>query len=316
MGLDVVLNEVSFIEAASISQANQLMSDLFKTIAATNLVAGRGNAKIEMYTPRNLLDLPLAPDYSMRRWLSAVDERQRRLFLAIATKEPYIDDVTESYEEEFFYQEKPVKSLGYAYQKDALAVSLLSDSCWNFSHLTLEYHLLASEMIIEEQVTVAHASSEAHVQEHSQWIKALLQAEAQFLISNGSILWEHREELFPRLQFCADVEAQLLGIARGNVVLRQILSKLSLLEQHCKGWDDGPFEPQKLASKATPESQATLNQYGNERTFLCPDGQLLTFSWHVRLTPHAWRIHFFPLEERRQLIIGYIGPHLPTVKHH
>jgi hypothetical protein len=53
MDLDMVLNEVSFIEATSISEANQLMSDLFKTISATNLVAGRDNTKIEMCTPNS-----------------------------------------------------------------------------------------------------------------------------------------------------------------------------------------------------------------------------------------------------------------------
>jgi hypothetical protein len=66
-----------------------------------------------------------------------------------------------------------------------------------------------------------------------------------------------------------------------------------------------------ISIAATSESEATLNQYRHTRTFICPDGVPQVFKWHVRLTPGAWRIHFFPLDDKRQLIIGYIGRHLP-----
>ncbi len=98
-------------------------------------------------------------------------------------------------------------------------------------------------------------------------------------------------------------------------MLRPILDRLSLLEHFCKDWLEGPFESQRIACRATPESMATLEQYGSERTFSCPDGEMRLFSWHVRLTPHAWRIYFFPLEGKRQLIIGYIGHHLSIAKY-
>ncbi|MCI0528399.1 MAG: hypothetical protein L0Y56_13245, partial [Nitrospira sp.] len=64
----------------------------------------------------------------------------------------------------------------------------------------------------------------------------------------------------------------------------------------------------------SPESQATLQQFGRERTFRSPDGEERIFSWHVRLTPGSWRIYFFP-EEAGKMIVGYIGPHLPTVSY-
>jgi len=67
--------------------------------------------------------------------------------------------------------------------------------------------------------------------------------------------------------------------------------------------------------KVSPESSMTLEMYGRERTFRCPDGQKRLFSWHLRLTPHAWRIHFYPDEQTKTLIIGYIGHHLPTVRY-
>ena len=71
----------------------------------------------------------------------------------------------------------------------------------------------------------------------------------------------------------------------------------------------------KIVSKATPESPATLEMYGLERTFHCHDGVLRVFSWHVRVTPGAWRLYFYPLPGEHKFIIGYIGSHLSTKLH-
>ncbi|HWS85247.1 MAG TPA: hypothetical protein VN207_13415 [Ktedonobacteraceae bacterium] len=92
-----------------------------------------------------------------------------------------------------------------------------------------------------------------------------------------------------------------------------IQKKLQELDSFCVDWLDGPFDPQKIAGKITNESQATLHTHGKERTFLCPDGEKRLFSWHMRLTPGAWRIYFHPTTYEQELIIGYIGRHLPTV---
>src|SRR5579859_5192650 len=102
---------------------------------------------------------------------------------------------------------------------------------------------------------------------------------------------------------------------RGDPRLLSILKRLYELEDYCNGWQHGPFDHTKI-NKATPESPDTLEVYGSERTFLCYDGEFRVFSWHIRLTPGPWRIHFFPLPEEKKLIIGYIGHHLNTVKFH
>lgn len=319
MGLDIVLNEVSLINAAhDITTSKQLMSDLFDTIAEAASVVGRGNLNIEVCTPRNLAALPLAPGYPVGRWLNdrTVDERQRRLFIALATKKPYIDDITESSEEEFLFQQISVKSLGYAFLKDALAVSLRAEPCWDQKHLELEHHQLDDDgELTVELVKVMHASRSVHVQEHFYWIRASLQIEAQLLISDGTALWKRREELFPHLLFCSSVESQLQQILSGSLMLKPIIKKLLELERFCKDWLDGPFDHRRIACTVSPESSRTLQEYGQERTFLCYDGNTRTFSWHIKLTPNAWRIYFYPLEDERQLIIGYIGSHLSTVKY-
>ncbi len=103
------------------------------------------------------------------------------------------------------------------------------------------------------------------------------------------------------------------SLSHGDALLIPIMKKLHELEDFCKGWHEGPFDHNKVVSKVTNESEATLEMFGNERTFQCHDGITRTFRWHIRLTPRAWRLYFYPLPEERKLIIGYIGPHLRTV---
>lgn len=317
MGLDMVLNEVSLENAANdIPTARQLMSGLFGTVSAFAVVVGRGNLKLEICTPKGLLALPLAPEYPVIRWIkdSSVEKEHIQLLLAIVANKPFIDDVDDTYEEEFLYQGKSVKSLGYAYSKEALSVSLKSEECWNYSHLEVQYrHLDSIGEIVEESVDVIHASDKMHIQEHTFWIQSSSQAAAYRLILDGSHLWDHREELFPHLQFCRGVEGQLRAILPGDIMLNPIHRKLYLLEQFCVNWPVGhPFEPRNmhLGRSVSPESEATLKKYGQKRVFICPDGVSRRFSWHVKFNPDAWRIYFHPFEEKK-LLIGYIGRHLP-----
>jgi hypothetical protein len=139
------------------------------------------------------------------------------------------------------------------------------------------------------------------------WLKYI-----ETTVIDGAELWGRRERLFHSLVFCGDVRKQLEDLSQGNILLQPVIKKLFELERYCRDWNGGPFNPDLLSCKVTTESARTLAQYGNERTFLCPDGENRVFSWHARLTPHARRIHFYPVPETRQIMIGYIGPHLPT----
>ena len=159
-------------------------------------------------------------------------------------------------------------------------------------------------------VQVKHACSPVYVREHSDWIKE----RTWIPVRKGSDIWDHRNELYPRLQFCESVGEQLKDVLSGDSKLRPIMKKLSEFEDFCKNWNSGPFDNEVIPGKVTPESPETLEKYGNVRTFRCPDGQYMVFSWHARITPGEWRIHFHPVEDKRQLIIGYIGHHLPTVR--
>ena len=79
------------------------------------------------------------------------------------------------------------------------------------------------------------------------------------------------------------------------------------LEDYSKKWIRGYFDSEALPSKATPESTSRLNKFTEKLTFACPDNTNRLFSWHLRFTPGAGRIYFFPVDNLKKIIIGYIG---------
>lgn len=307
MDLEIVLNELSFRAPANDNEtARQRMTGLLDTIRE----ATHHGVKRSLHIDRDLPSLELAPDYPVARWLNdgQVNRDTRSFFRTLATHLSYIDDLPE-----YLYQEDQAKGLGFAFQHDHLAVSLDSEACWRSSYMEMEIRYLEldeSDQLVSEFVQVKHACSPVHVGEHGDWIKERI----RIPVRKGSDIWDHRDELYPGLQFCESVGEQLKDVLSGDSKLRPIMKKLSEFEDFCKNWRTGPFDNEAIPGKVTPESPETLEKYRKVRTFRCPHGQYVVFSWHARLTPGEWRIYFHPIEDKRQLIIGYIGPHLPTVR--
>jgi hypothetical protein len=312
MALEMVLNELSLQLADSVLTARQWMSELIQTvISATSQRISR-----VIRTKTDVFDMILADGYPLRRWLNdrEVDLEERRYIGLLTTKTPFWNELPELYdrvlEHEFHYENRQALGLGVAYLLESLAVSLPSEGCWNATLLPLNARWIIGNGDIEEgTVCVTHASQPVHMNEHREWIQDRLRSD----VRDGNDLWKRRSELLPSLTFCEAVGPQIQDL--NPTMLRPVVRRLFELQVYCDGWTEGGFDQSQLPARATPESRATLEQYGAPRTFLCPDGVERTFSWHVRLTPHAWRIHFYP-DPQRTMIIGYIGPHLPTVRHH
>jgi hypothetical protein len=146
------------------------------------------------------------------------------------------------------------------------------------------------------------------VERHREWIAGRLRIRP----ADGSEIWRRRREWFPNLDFCAAVEAQLENLP--HIMLNPVIERLEALQRYSQSWESGPFEADQLGVKASLESQATLEQFGTLRSFVCPDGIARIFSWHIRLTPLEWRVHFLPLAAQQKLLVGYIGRHLRTAR--
>ncbi len=303
MDLEIVLNELSFRQLAdNVVDARQRVSELLNTI----LDAVRRGVKGGFRVDEGMRYMELAPGYLMAQWFDdrLVNKDDRTRFRRLATNLPYIHDLPE-----YWCQGVQAKGLGYTCQNDHLAVSLDSEPCWRSSSVELEARNLdeLGELVCY-QIYVRHACCCDHIGEHAKWIDERIASD----IHSGADIWNRRDELFPHLQFCDSVGAQLDTMLHGDRMLIPILRSLRELEQFCNGWlDSSPFNPKAILGVVSPESEATLKKFSRERTFRCPDGEYILFSWHMKINLDKWRIHFHPLGDKRQLIIWYIGPHLP-----
>lgn len=313
--LEMILNELSLQPAPDAYVARQWMMAFVQTVKTAT---GHGVAR-SLRTQRGIFDIALAADYPFASWLhdGDVDREMRRYVHSLSTKAPFWDGLPELYDQvsasEFHFGDRPASGLGVAYMLEDLAVSLPSANCWDAARLDLHVMSLVEAEgqdegdIEEEDVRVIHASRETHVD--GGWIRDRLQRDIQ----DGDGLWARRAELLPRLAFCDAVGPQVRSL--GTVMLPSVARRLFELDGFCRDWTEGGFDTSRLPN-ATPESESTLRQYGHERTFRDPDDLERTFSWHVRLTPNAWRVYFDPVPGTRTMIIGYIGPHLRTVRYH
>lgn len=140
--------------------------------------------------------------------------------------------------------------------------------------------------------------------EFVQWIEAL-SADAP-TIESGVILWSKREEIFPNLIFCKNVCKMIEDLKSTMPNFIQIVEQLWKLDRYA-AHRGHQFVPDALPIKGSPESTTRLRDFSKVLTWECPDGVTRLFSWHVRFTPGAGRIHFYPLENSNKILIGSIA---------
>jgi hypothetical protein len=314
MDFEMILNELSFTQPAQdIPTARQRMSQFINTLLSPNI----GRLKRVLRTHKEFQATELAPDYSLAQWRNdpKVDKYEQRFLRTLVFKSPFLFELPltldKSFAFEFIFEGNVIKNpnnqicgLGAAYLLESLAVSLFSEPKWDKAKLNLQIEWLNEEGNLEEQsASICHASRVKHVQTHKEWINEWLRQQ----VKDGTDLWERRVELFPHLIFCDNVYNNLVLLGIGNPLLCQVVKRLFALEHYSQNWlPDTAFDKDQLPN-ATPDDRAQYCK--TEFTFLCPDDKERLFSWHLRLTPDAWRIHFYP-EKPGEIIIGYIGEKL------
>jgi hypothetical protein len=309
--IDLILNELSMGESISIDKhdTRQLMSEFINMIRAFK----KQQFKAILRTKDDFYTIIIAHNYPIGQWFNEADREERLFLKTLATKSPFSNDIdsldikeleTGSGSSEFRHQGKLAVGLGVAYLLDSIAISLRSSDYWDNPYVNVDFQYFeeSSDEIIATKEIIKHVSQSNHVREHLVWINRQIQRK----INNGEVLWEQKEELFPNLLFCECVEKQLLDIKESNPLFKQIIKRLFELEEQTQKWTDGNFDINLLPSKVTPESDTRLKKFQQQLTFQCPDGIYRLFDLHLRMTPGANRLYFYPIEPQK-LIIGYIG---------
>jgi hypothetical protein len=312
--MELILNELSAIQAPSLPEARAAMSSFVAVLV-------RGTAIGFERAIRASIDLGghlLTAGYPVARWRNdpEVDQDERTFFRLITARFPVDHGLADLRNallgREYRYQGRPCVGLGAADVVDTVCISFALAEEWNSDRITVHHGFLneATGEYEQDQVIVLHASAPTHMAAHEQWF-----VDRQRVIVSGTDLYERRDELLPELVFCEEAASQLATLTAGHAMLHPVAKKLFSFQDYASTWNDGPFDPKQLPMKATPESESTMNEFGRDRDFKMPTGALISLPWHVRLTGLPWRIHFGWDVNNRTIIVGYIGRHLPTSKY-
>lgn len=212
---------------------------------------------------------------------------------------------------------------GLAALTDGLLVFLYSVTWPPAKPIFVELRLLSDDTEWIEQATVDAVDSDREVEE--QRVRLLKKVDAS--VRTGSELVERLADLCPRVNLGEQAHAQLTAMTGSEKFFPQIVRHLRALSISAEAWSSGPFEPAGLTY--SPESEATLNhgQYGPLRDFPVPD-DFASERWSLHTKPSGgpgmriyYRVQAFEVPmadghsvQQLRVAIGYVGPHLPTVK--
>jgi hypothetical protein len=126
--------------------------------------------------------------------------------------------------------------------------------------------------------------------------------------------WSKRTKLFPNIILCGEVESQISRIGTSQYFV-QIIEKLKIFDGAVSEWNTGNFSYKEInrrfALNISPESEATMSRYGNERIFKLPNGNSEIFELHIKTGD--LRFHFYVNNSDKSVYVGYIGHHLNTI---
>lgn len=254
-----------------------------------------------------------AEAYTFYQWADDRDFDQdlRSLLKSKVTTTPTVEGMLEEKEKEtqnLFecrYEGQTAIGLGAAspYRYDALSISLPTHLLWDKPLVEVRIVLIDDDKTLEAVCDIRHLLSAVHLETHAEWLTMRQRQQ----IPNGQMLWLKRSQLFPNLIFCDHVKGQIAGFSGKQPEFMQLQKRLFELEAYASQRSAGEFDPGELPSKVTPESETRERDFAAELTRVCPDGETRMFSWHARFTPGAWRLHFYPLEDSNQIIIGNVA---------
>lgn len=173
---------------------------------------------------------------------------------------------------------------------DALAISFNSKADWNKSRINLYKDSI--------KIEVRHASKTEHLNEHIDYFDCL-EKERKLAITQRNF-WEIKGQYFTNFEFLGKIEGEIKKLDAH--VFKQFVSVLRSIETGRKALAELNVSGESLSTNNNP-------RYVELRTFVY-QGNKCYFEKHIKNFHSGYRMHF--LEKDSKIIIGYVGPHLPT----
>lgn len=192
-----------------------------------------------------------------------------------------------------------------------ICISLQSHPVWETTSLGVEVTAISEDGELNtEHDAVSHVSRPEHFVDHEQWLLASQKSSIQ----NGRDLIAQASSLFPAIEICEDAEAQILAMTGGEQYFGWVLEGIAAGNREMSTWTGGPFPHRHLPGPASGESTSVKNsqQLVALRFFRTRSGEDLLFEHHMKHLGQNVRMHYRVDPNRRLLMIGYVGKHLPS----
>ena len=264
----------------------------------------------------------LATGWTVADWIASTEPELRGLLLGIATKTELPTEAGDALRNRFHLSEfhlsegvesqRPLEArgLGAAYLLNGIGASLPSEPRWKQTRIALRHLWLDDEGrgrdAVVEALNLAEPGKVAEVS------GTLLQRSRGALADDPTDFATRRNECFPHLRFGGAVDDQIAKLPRP--LLRRVVLKLIVLDDACREWRQDATMPSPQLTGCRPESEPTMQRYGHRRAFPDHEGRDRTFELHVSVGQRH-RIHLRVIPQPRVIEVGYIGRHLPTVRH-
>ena len=134
----------------------------------------------------------------------------------------------------------------------------------------------------------------------------------RFFIRSGRELIDQAPRKFPALEICEKAERQILGLTGNEKFFGWLIDAISTANREMQNWVRGPFPHELLPDSAQTESMTVRknSKLRDLRRFETRRGEWLLFFPHMKNKAENIRVHYKVDEDRRILMIGYVGPHL------
>ena len=254
------------------------------------------------------------PDAYLTLWKKGGRARESGAYLlSLNTKIPLLDDVAPGVSNRFHSCEgktlagKDGEPLLLCALTNWIAVGFPSEPAWDRDRLRVDFLEMlvdgAWEEAREEIDNLARA-------EHAVAIIARHRDRLRLDCSSTVKLWDRRAELFPHLTFGPDVEDHLAKLNPG--LLSTLVNRLADLDDSAAAWPGAGGAEPPWTCRVTDESKSVKKKpkWRDARRFRSATGEPLPFLWHTHFG--AVIIHLRFDAPKREIEIGYIGPHLPT----
>ena len=320
--VNIILDETSLIPSERWKPA-QRIAKLAHTLKALDVLG----APRALRTVRDAAERDIHQYRGLKSWCfdGATDKDQGRFLAGRLSARTFIDDPDGLFAAlegqraiEGMVEGEPAMGLTLAVLEDDVAVALMGET-----RLAGDPPIQVRLTIIEadeQRVEVIPVNCLVEDSDVCKWQTAI-RGKLDASLSCGVALLDRSKEVFSRLRFGSEAQAQIRALTGSEPFFRQLLRHLHGLNRGAVNWLPGQaFEPDDALSWSV-ESQQTLNhrKYGVMRAFPAPEGFVVErWSCHTKLTGGGGcRLYFHHQESKASesvVLIGYFGPHLPTVR--